>query len=219
MVVFSKLMVEEGEKKAAEAARRKAEAEAQRAAAGLGPELVVVEEEGLAAAAAGAQQQHPPRDGSLPNQKQPDAQRNGSQERQVGAAVSSAPQELAAVLAAVDAGQEFAPASGWLGRIKGRVFKLGPSGLGYYLDKQPVVEATLAQVGGRGRRGWGPEHCSAAVLPWYGSAQPLVLAHHAPLPSCPCSCTLWRQRWVARCRSTSGGCPRLLGQRRSSLRR
>lgn len=175
VLMFTELMAAEAEKRRLEAASRKKEqvaAAAAGAAAHGAPgddaaevEMLVAEgQQGPPAAGPAAQQQQPEPAQQQPQQQQPPPPppQQAQQQQQQRLRDGSRPQDtqpppaeaqdsgaLAAVLEAVEAGQAFAASSCWRGRVAGYCFKTSDSGVGYYRDAPPAVEAflTFARVG------------------------------------------------------------------------
>ncbi|PRW05825.1 E3 ubiquitin- ligase SHPRH [Chlorella sorokiniana] len=205
VVLFSQQMMDEAERRRAEAERRKAEAAAAKAAAassGAGQEAEVVDLEGgeqqpagmagpSSEAASGPQQQQQLQlergqqpDPSLQQQQQrqqPDAGGTAAMEVDSADAAADAEAQRAAIQQAADDGAAFIPSASWRGALPGFCFKLGDSGVGYYRDTPPEVEAfltagrlhTVAAVVGRAlldhqrrlARSAGPEASLFASLP------------------------------------------------------
>ena len=131
VVMFSEHVAQEAERKQQEAERRKQEqAAAKAAASAAGAEAGPAAEVEMVDVDAAGQQA-----GAVPPAADPQ-QLLRQQEQEDSEA-------LAALLHAAEGGQAFVGSSGWRGRVPGYVFKLGGSGLGYYRDAPPQVEAFL----------------------------------------------------------------------------
>ena len=191
VVLFSGQLAQEAERRRAEAERRKAEAAAAKAAAaaangaaggvadGAEGEAAAMEvdltggvqqgpaAEGPDGAAGPSSSQRQQREQQQEQQQEP-AGSDGAGMAEMGAAdaAAAADAERAAILQAAQGGAAFVPSGGWRGAVPGFCFKLGGSGVGYYRDAPPEVDAFLTtarvrggcKVGERGR-----EAGSAAV--------------------------------------------------------
>lgn len=158
VVLFSRQMMEEADRRRAETDRRKAEAAAARAAAtggdaaGEKPEVVDLgESEQQADGAAGPSSAVAAREQQQQQQQQVEG---GTSAMEVDAAegAAKAEAERAGVLQAAEDGAAFIPSASWRGAVPGFCFKLDDSGMGYYRDMPPEVEAflTVGRVSGAG---------------------------------------------------------------------
>ena len=153
VLLFTELMAAEAEKRRLEAASKKKDQAAATAGAvahgAPGDDAAEVEmlqadgQQGPSSAGPASQQQQQQQQAQQPvdGSRQPDTQPPPAEAQDSGA--------LAAILAAAEAGQAFAASSCWRGRVAGYCFKAGDSGVGYYRDAPPTVEAflTFARVG------------------------------------------------------------------------
>jgi len=79
-----------------------------------------------------------------PQQQQEKAQQQQqAQQQQEPVQGQGGSAELAALLQAAESRQQFVASECWRGRVEGYAFKQGDSGLGYYPDQPPQVEAFL----------------------------------------------------------------------------
>lgn len=189
VVLFSRQMMEEADRRRAEADRRKAEAAAARAAAtggdaaGEEPEVVDLgESEQQADGAAG-----PSSAVAAQQQQQQEVERGtAAMEGDAAEGAAKAEAERAAVLQAAEDGAAFIPSASWRGAVPGFCFKLDDSGVGYYRDTPPEVEAflTVGRVSGAGVPGEHTALNSTCIV------QPVVTVLAAPVAYRGTRCSL-----------------------------
>jgi hypothetical protein len=146
VALFSRQLAYQAGRKREEAERRKKEQAAAKAAAAAAgaDDGEVMGATAMESAEMVDAEERRQQDRLSPQQQQEKAQQQQqAQQQQEPVQGQGGSAELAALLQAAESRQQFVASECWRGRVEGYAFKQGDSGLGYYPDQPPQVEAFL----------------------------------------------------------------------------